>query len=146
MIPKFRFFGKVADGKMRMVSADCIDFENGFIYYSYRLYTVEGDEYEDGDCIGLEDCVLMQSTGLFDKNDKEIFEGDIVEFEDADDIENVYINQGVIEWCQGGFTVSNRTTVTLDDLFDEDTLEVTIVGNIYENPELLEEETDDEIN
>ena len=54
MIPKFRFFGKVADGKMRMVSADCIDFENGFIYYSYRSYTVEGDEYEDGDCIGLE--------------------------------------------------------------------------------------------
>ncbi|HFI0056078.1 TPA: YopX family protein [Streptococcus suis] len=82
--------------------------------------------------------VLMQSTGLFDVNGKEIFEGDVVEFEDADDIENVYINQGVIEWCQGGFTVSNRTTVTLDDLLDGDKLEVTIVGNIYENPELVE--------
>ena len=81
----------------------------------------------------------MQSTGLVDKNGQEIFEGDIVEFEDADDIENVYINQGVIEWCQGGFTVSNRTTVTLDDLLDEDTLEVTIVGNIYDNPELLDD-------
>ena len=83
--------------------------------------------------------IFMQSTGLYDKNGVEIFEGDIVEFEDADDIENVYINQGVIEWCQGGFTVSNRTTVTMDDLLDEDTLEVTIIGNVYQNPELMEE-------
>ena len=87
----------------------------------------------------IDDKYLMQSTWIKDKNGQEIFEGDIVEFEDADDIENVYINQGVIEWCQGGFTVSNRTTVTLDDLLDEDTLEVTIVGNIYDNPELLDD-------
>lgn len=139
MIPKFRFFGKVDDRNERMVRADSIDFKNGYIYYSYRQFTVEGDDHVYGDVICFEDCVLMQSTRLVDVNGKEIFEGDIVEFEDADDIENVYINQGVIEWCQGGFTVSNRTTVTLDDLLDEDTLEVTIVGNIYENPELVED-------
>ena len=80
---------------------------------------------------------LMQSTGLFDKNGQEIFEGDVVEFEDADDIENVYINQGVIEWCQGGFIVTNRTSVTMGDLLDGNNLEVTVIGNIYENPELL---------
>ncbi|HFU3700172.1 TPA: YopX family protein, partial [Streptococcus suis] len=120
-----------------MVLADSIDFKDGYIYYSYHDYTVEGGDHVYGDVIGFEDCALMQSTGLFDVNGKEIFEGDVVEFEDADDIENVYINQGVIEWCQGGFTVSNRTTVTLDDLLDGDKLEVTIVGNIYENPELV---------
>ncbi|HFI0703012.1 TPA: YopX family protein [Streptococcus suis] len=82
--------------------------------------------------------VVMQSTGLFDVNGKEIFEGDVVEFEDADDIENVYINRGVVEWCQGGFTVTNRATVSMDDLLDGDKLDVTIIGNIYKNPELVE--------
>ena len=87
--------------------------------------------------IDFADAILMQSTGLFDKNGQEIFEGDVVEFEDADDIENVYINQGVIEWCQGGFIVTNRTSVTMGDLLDGNNLEVTVIGNIYENPELL---------
>ncbi|MEY8701008.1 YopX family protein [Streptococcus ferus] len=82
-----------------------------------------------------EEIILMQSTGLFDINGKEIFEGDVVNFEDAEDLENVYINQGLIEWCQGGFTVTNRATVTMADLLDGDNLEVTIIGNIYENPE-----------
>lgn len=31
MIPKFRFFGKVADGATRMVRADSIDFKNGLL-------------------------------------------------------------------------------------------------------------------
>ena len=44
MIPKFRFFGKVADGEMRMVLAETIDFTSGFVYYSYHDYTVEGDD------------------------------------------------------------------------------------------------------
>ena len=108
-------------------------------FINYMSGTVTAEIEGRGYLLQEPDYIRMQSTGLVDKNGQEIFEGDIVEFEDADDIENVYINQGVIEWCQGGFTVSNRTTVTLDDLLDEDTLEVTIVGNIYENPELLED-------
>lgn len=73
---------------------------------------------------------------------KEIFEGDVVEFEDADDIENVYTNRGVVEWCQGGFTVTNRATVSMDDLLDGDKLELEIIGNIYENLELVEVNND----
>ena len=141
MIPKFRAWDK-ENKKMLVVNDICNLFWENTFFECYELVPdPKGKrEYElINHRIDFEDCVLMQSTGLVDKNGQEIFEGDIVEFEDADDIENVYINQGVIEWCQGGFTVSNRTTVTLDDLLDEDTLEVTIVGNIYDNPELLDD-------
>lgn len=83
---------------------------------------------------------LMQSTGLFDENGVEIFEGDIVQFEDCYEVfDFLYINTGIIEWCQGGFHVTNRGSVLMEDLLDGDSLDVTIIGNIYENPELLEE-------
>ena len=127
-VPKFRAWDAV---KKAMSEVQAIVYTEKNVY---PIYFKEIRRY-----IPFSEAILMQSTGLVDKNGQEIFEGDIVEFEDADDIENVYINQGVIEWCQGGFTVSNRTTVTLDDLLDEDTLEVTIVGNIYDNPELLDD-------
>lgn len=86
-----------------------------------------------------ENIILMQSTGLFDRNGKEIFEGDIVQFEDCYEVSDfLYINTGIIEWCQGGFHVTNRDSVLMEDLLDGDSLDVIIIGNIYENPELLE--------
>lgn len=82
---------------------------------------------------------IMQSTGLKDKNGKEIFEGDIVQFEDCYEVSDfLYINTGIIEWCQGGFHVTNRDSVLMEDLLDGDSLDVTIFGNIYENKELLD--------
>lgn len=125
MVQRYRAF---YEGKMYGVKA--------VIWTSRGLYVT----LDEGNKAGrrVRGAKLMQSTGLFDKQGYGIWEGDVVEFEDADDIENVYINRGVIEWCQGGFTVSNRTNVTLDDLLDGDKLEVTIIGNIYENPELVE--------
>ena len=104
-------------------------FENG-LPDDRDIYFYDFDEIE-----------LMQSTGLFDENGVEIFEGDIVQFEDCYEVSDfLYINTGIIEWCQGGFHVTNRDSVSMEDLLDGDLLEVTIIGNIYENPELLEED------
>ena len=84
---------------------------------------------------------IMQSTGLFDKNGKEIFEGDI-------------ITNGPDVMCMKrhntlGFYVEQKGKVQLVadgmDLeeFEEDAKEIAdsieILGNIYENPELLED-------
>ena len=88
----------------------------------------------------IDDEYLMQSTGLIDKNGKEIFEGDIVQFEDCyTETDFLYVNTGIVEWSQGSFTITNRDSVEMGDLLDGEFLDVTIIGNVYENPELLEE-------
>lgn len=84
--------------------------------------------------------ILMQSTGLKDKNGKEIFEGDVVQFEDCyTESDFLYINKGIVEWSQGSFTVTNRDSVEMEDLLDGEILDVAIIGNIYENKDILEE-------
>ncbi|MGQ7469900.1 YopX family protein [Streptococcus suis] len=120
MIPKFRFFGKVNDGTTHMVLAESIDFKNGFIYYNYHDYTVEGGDHVYGDVIGFEDCVLMQSTGLFDANGKEIFEGDIVRMHSGE-LLPVKLHHGMFE----------PVCYYISNVFER-------VGNVFENPELLE--------
>lgn len=138
MIPKFRFFGKVADGAMRMVLAEAIDFTSRFVYYSYHDYTVEGDDNVYGDTISFENCVLMQSTGLKDKNDKEIYEYDIVEWEHKDTGQLV---RGIIKYdTELGFW--GMTDARFNDLKAIGYLanqQVTVLGNIYQNKELFEE-------
>lgn len=132
MIPKFRFFIK---NDNRMIGLD---------QYSQITFDMVGSNvgvaFPDGQDEWYQDdeIFLMQSTGLKDKNGVEIFDGDVVTFEDADDIENVYINVGSIEWCQGGFFVKGANSASMDDLLDGEFLEVEVIGNIYENPELLE--------
>ena len=120
LIPKFKFFAKAADGEMRMISAESMNLTNGFFYYSYHDYTVEGDHGVYGDTIDFENCVAMlQSTGRFDKNGKEVYESDIVKMLSGE-LLLVEFNHGMCEpVCY----------------FTSDSFEV--VGNIYENPELL---------
>jgi uncharacterized phage protein (TIGR01671 family) len=96
-----------------------------------------------GDWIVNNDLELMQSTGLKDKNGKEIFEGDIVQFEDCyTESDFLYINKGIVEWSQGSFTVTNRDSVEMEDLLDGKILDVTIIGSIHENQDILEADDD----
>ncbi|EKB0687666.1 DNA-packaging protein [Enterococcus faecalis] len=71
---------------------------------------------------------LMQSTGLKDKNGVEIFEGDI----GWDDHQEVH---GQVIFENGAFKYEWENIS--EDLF-EATDDIEIVGNIYENSELLE--------
>lgn len=89
-----------------------------------------------------ENIILMLSTGLKDKNGKEIFEGDIIRYNiDVVDIKR-HPTLGfytVLDGREGFF----GDGMSIDD-FEEDVKEFSktaeIIGNIYENPELLEVE------
>lgn len=130
MIPKFRAYD--SGSLTRMYQPDEVMVGNG------NIWIIDEDAVA-GEWIVNNDIHLMQSTGLFDKNGKEIFEGDIVQFEDCYiESDFLYINKGIIEWSQGRFTVTNRDSVEMEDLLDGEILDVTIIGNIYENPELVE--------
>lgn len=126
MIPKFRAWDKF-DKVMRDVTL--LDYNQNFVGYSYPVFMKSTMHME-----------LMRSTGLRDMNNREIFEGDVVQFEDCSEMsDSLYVNTGIIEWCHGGFHITNRDSVSMEDLLDGDVLEVKIIGNIFENKELLEE-------
>lgn len=86
---------------------------------------------------------VMQSFHVFDKrlNGIEIYEGDIVEFEDYNsDYGDTYMNFGIVELTDLGLNITNRYEVELEDLLlGNNKLDVKVIGNIYENKELLEE-------
>ena len=91
--------------------------------------------------IGIDSKTLGEFTGLKDKYGKEIYEGDIVEFQ--------LISKGVVNWnpkyC--GFWIDftdsegkNRYSnfnVTFSDGVLNMCNTIAVIGNIYENPELL---------
>lgn len=73
-----------------------------------------------------QDMEIMQFTGLCDKNGKEIYEGDILKDYDNEQI-------AVVSFEDGSFiaTYENISTTIFEWSGEE------IIGNIYENPELL---------
>ena len=75
---------------------------------------------------------LMQYTGLHDKNGKEIYEGDIVRYHYYDKPENSIEDEVIFDF--GMFGVEG-CAINLSHVYIVKTLEV--IGNIYENPELL---------
>jgi uncharacterized phage protein (TIGR01671 family) len=98
---------------------------------------------------------LMQFTGLHDKNGKEIYEGDVVRACHKNEFKSFVCENGEIEWIehlgQWGVRVPAMLSVESEDKQEKNDamtwnmlkfnfkhgLELEVLGNIYENPELL---------
>lgn len=118
-------------------------------------YVFPVDGYDSPDFYEVNPSTVGQYTGLKDKNGERIFEGDIVRFEDTG-VEGFeykeafgYINQAVVAFENGRWQLTNFMSYNSGVFYDMEhrhddfitTLEYCeIVGNIHDNPEILEEE------
>ncbi len=85
-------------------------------------------------------CILMQYTGLKDKNGVKIFEGDIVVFECSWADQSP--TKGKVMWdgSEAKFQVLYRHDEEQLWAMDAGIDTYEVIGNIYENPELLEKQ------
>ena len=84
-----------------------------------------------------------QYTGLTDKNGRKIFEGDIVVFADFFDDK---IHRGVVYWCDSAFWFDCTETEGDEGMYSLAYISVNVlevIGNSYDNPELLEVKQND---
>lgn len=129
MIPKFRAWDKKCNEMFKDTFA---------ITESGQVIIVEQKSVFDApDYVFTDDLIIMQSTGLFDKNGNEIFEGDIVRISMRIG-KRTTTSIGTVEFdkFEVCFIIQNELGGHYVTMFHVRYFEV--IGNIYENPELLE--------
>ncbi|MGN9136336.1 YopX family protein [Clostridium sp. HCP1S3_B4] len=136
MIPKFRAWDK-RENTMRDVAV--LHFTKGGKVNSIEYWKTPSElkSYH------VRNLVLMQSTGLRDKNGVEIFEGDIVSvrnhpFQKTESSVGIEIdgdykvswNEYDLTWCAGNLLLARIKPY------------VTVIGNVYEDGDLLNDSED----
>ena len=128
MIPKFRAWDSA---KKEMFKDTFAITESGQVVVVEQESVVCPPDY-----VFVNHLVIMQSTGFKDKNGKEIFEGDIVDYKGR---------KAVIKWHGSYASFIYRFVDELKERVSEwhplflAYYHFEVIGNIYENKELLEE-------
>lgn len=123
MIPKFRMWNRITS-KLHCVYG--LYFDSKEVQYT--------DEVGILRFIKFENTILMQSTGLKDKNGKEIFEGDIAKM--AKDVYSDPTYYEIVRHRGGAYRLESNQHGC--ELWLRHT-NCEVIGNVYENPELLED-------
>lgn len=141
MIPKFRAWHNEL-GRMMLVKT--------MFFFANELEELELNDSIMNDNIPVypDEIKLMQSTGLHDKNGEEIFEGDIVKrdgikrpevvrFGEWIDVDTLGFEEQYIGFYFESEHEGQKRLYSVESKFNN---LCKVIGNIYENQELLEEE------
>lgn len=102
-----------------------LDIDDGRAMDYYNWY----DGYCGEDVHYVNSGVLMQYTGLKDKNMKEIYEGDIISLDGGEPFPIIFED--------AAFKIDLFTNQCPQHIGQERAKRFIVIGNIYENPELL---------
>ena len=118
----------------------------GFIckkkYKSNKFYiSCFHDKDDNEQFFAIDPDTICQCTGLKDKNGKLIWENDIVAYWDSYSTESGLAEAdciGKVVWDDEtiSFQVTNRLSAESYEVLDD---ECSVIGNVFDNPELLEE-------
>ena len=128
MIPKFRAWNKATKEMHEADDIVSLNFEEKQICVQ-TIFFGQLSYYD------FDDIVSIQSTGLKDKNGKEIFEGDILS-DEGSEVEDEWVYVSVINKDGMYYCLENEIHGVSGALIDFVPY-YSVVGNIYENPELL---------
>lgn len=118
--------------------------DNGEWEYGLPSYDDDGDveeiqvwDEEDVNFYPVDPETICQYTGLIDKNGKKIWEGDILEGHLDDKFPEDVTREKVI-WHESGWKTEEPGCVDKEYLDEFDAENFEVVGNVFDNPELLE--------
>lgn len=140
MIPKFRGKSTAEENKGEWVYGNLVfDKDLAIIVSGIDEATCEYIAFEDFCSVDID--TVGQSTGICDKHGVEIFEKDIVKFSIDNGFEYICDEIGFVYYCLGDYRILNRldeTLINTNAYLISDIDKIEVLGNIYENPELME--------
>lgn len=135
---KFRAWDKVSKKMLKIGLMDLDDMtiynaRSGDFRCSYQRKTKYSDFEEFKDVKRL---IFMQYTGIKDKNGKEIYEGDIFATDNNHNFTVIYEDTRFIG--VDGDRSGKGYVCCVDSCYKNGSSSIEVIGNVYENPELLE--------
>ena len=120
------FRGRGTRGDKKWIEGDLFHGYNGYVGVTKKLLGIETWQVEP-ETVG-------QYTGIIDKNNKKVFEHDIVKaYDPLDEIPFI----GVVKYFDGSFYICDKDFCSY---YRWIYYEVEVIGNIFDNPELLKGE------